>query len=242
MAWRKGASDRPWLLLVLAVGAAFFATYLQGLTVEDSAGSLTAASLIKAADYFFNFLGLPWSRATPAGGKIIGLAMFAFSMLALLRTGGPNASRHERVALSLVLFSLGAAFLAGLGRQDITDAVLVPGRYNLLLAPMHVGLALLALPWLSRRMSTHRRLIEAGVVAVFVVFLAQQLLIGRIVAASAQHLRETIADFQSGARTEEMKTLIYPNLERAEMLQAQIHERGLYVPLYADALRQQQRR
>lgn len=242
MAWRKGASDRPWLLLVLATGVIFFAGYVQGLTLEDSAGSLTGASLIKAADYFFNFLGLPWSRATQVGGKLAGVVMFAFCLLAIFRTGGPNALRHERIALAFVLFSLGTAFLAALGRQDIADTVLVPGRYYLLLTPMHVGLALLALPWLNRRMTTHRRLIEAGVVAVFVLCFAQQILIGRIVAASAQHLRDTIAAFQSGVRTEEMRTLIHPDLERAKALQARIHERGLYVPLYAASFARQQQR
>ncbi len=238
MAWRKGAPDRAWLLLLLAAGGAFFAAYVHGLTLENSAGTLTAESLIKGADYFFNFLGLPWARATPEGGRIIGAAMFGLSLLAIVRNGGPEASRHERIAVAMVLFSLGVAVLAAVGRQNITEAVLVPGRYNLLLTPMKVGLILLALPWLGRRLAAHQRTVETGVVAIFALFLTQQVMVGRIVVASAEHLRETITDFQLGVRTEEMKTLIHPNLDRAHDLQARIHDRGLYAHLYAVALQQ----
>jgi hypothetical protein len=228
MAWRRGAEDRPWLILLLAVGGVFASLYLTGITAEDSAGALTPASLAKAVEYFFAFLGLPWVRAAPAPGRLIGVFMFACCCVALLRTGGPKASRYERVALAMVCFSLGVAALAAIGRRDIAEEVVVPGRYNLLLVPMKAGLVLLIAPWLERRWRAHRRLVEAGVVAVFAVYCLQQVVVGRAVAASAEHLRQTITAFQSGVRTEEMRLLIHPNLARAETLNAQTRARGLY--------------
>jgi hypothetical protein len=228
MALRRGAADRPWLVLLVTIGCVFFTVYLHGLTLEDSAGSLTAASVVKAADYFLTFLGLPWARAAPEVGKFIGAAMLALSLLAFARTSARRSSRHERIALALILFSIGAAFLAALGRQNVTDDVALPGRYTILLVPMKAGLILLALPWIDRRRAAHKRIVEAGVAALFAVCLAQQVVIGRIVVASAAHLRETIADFRKGERTEAMKTLIHPNLEHAKVIQTEIDARGVY--------------
>lgn len=228
MAWRRGATDRPWLILLLAVGGVFATLYLTGITAEDSAGSLTPASLWKAVEYFFAFLGLPWVRAAPLPGRLIGVVMFACCCVALLLRGGPRAGRYERVAVAMICFSLGVAALAAIGRRDIAEAVVVPGRYNLLLVPMKTGLVLLVAPWLERQWLARRRLVEAGVIAVFAVYCVQQVIIGRTVAASAEHLRQTITAFQAGVRTDEMRLLIHPNLSRAESLNAQTRARGLY--------------
>lgn len=228
MAFRRGEADRRWLILLLAVGGAFSTAYVNGLTGETTAGSLDMRSLVKAADYFLAFLGLPWTRATLDGGRVVGLVMLAFSLLAITSRGVPGADRGLRFAQALILFSLGTAAMGAFGRQDMAETIVIPGRYNLLLVPMKVGLVLTVLPWLERQRHHRPRIVEAGVVAVFALFLAQQVVVARVVVVAAANLRETITAFNQGVRTEPMKMLIYPDFARAEALTAKMRARGLF--------------
>jgi hypothetical protein len=228
MAWRGGRADRGWLAQVLVVATVFTSAYLYGQGGEAEAAPLTLASLMKSADYFFTFMGLPWARASGGAGWTVGMVFFAAAAAALLRAVGPEAGRAERVALGLILFSLGAAALAALGRRDIAEAVIVPGRYSLLMTPLKLGLVMVALPWLERRWSAWPRAVEAGCMVLLAVLLLKQVAIGQVVADAGRHLRATITQFHEGARTAEMRLLIHPDLRRAESLCLQMRQRGLY--------------
>lgn len=228
LAWRGGRSERAWLFTVLATGGAFATAYVWDQASHGEAAALSIASLAKSADYFFAYLGLPWSRAHAAGGRLLGAALFGFALVALLRKGGAGSTRAERVALGLILFSLGTAALAALGRRDIAEAVLVPGRYNLLVAPLKIGLVMLALPALSRTWIARPRIIEILILSFFAFYLVKQAGIGQVVAEKQRIVREAITQFHAGARTEQMTLLIHPDLAHAEALCLQMQSHGIY--------------
>lgn len=227
-AWRAGRDQRAWLGAVLVCGAVFSAGYLYGQSGGAGDGSRTLASLAKSADYFFAFMGLPWARASGLGGRLVGAAFFACAMAALFRAGGAKAARHERVALGLILFSLGAAALAAIGRRDIAEQVIVPGRYTLLMVPLKLGLMMVCLPWLERQWTARRRVVEVAAVVVLSALLLKQVAIGQVVAEAGRNLRATITQFHEGHRTDAMTLLIHPDLSRAQALCGRMRDRGLY--------------
>ena len=228
LAWRAGKSERPWLITILATGGAFATAYVWDQASHGGETALTVESLVKMADYFFNYLGLPWSRAHASGGRLVGMMLFGLALIALFRKGGEGATKAERVALGLILFSLGTALLAALGRRDIAESVIAPGRYSLLVTPLKVGLVLLALPALERTWLARPRVVETCLLALFAVYLFKQAAIGEVVAEKQRVVRATITQFHEGVRTEQMTLLIHPDLAHAEALCQEMRSRGLY--------------
>jgi len=228
LAWRGGKPERSWLVTILATGGAFATLYVWGQVSNGGERALSIASLVKSADYFLAYLGLPWSRAYGLGGRMVGATLFGLALIALLRKGGAGSTRAERVALGLILFSLGTAVLAALGRRDIAEAVVVPGRYNLLVAPLKIGLVMLALPSLERMWTVRPRVVEALLLAFFAFYLFKQVAIGEVIAERQRAVREAITQFRAGVRTEQMTLIIHPDLDRAEALSSEMKSRGLY--------------
>jgi hypothetical protein len=140
MAW--GAlrrRDWSWLGTVLVCGAVFVGLYLRQ---QHDPGSATTAALKdpgNAVILALSFITLPWTRVAPQvswiGGAMIAIAAIGIIVL----KGGPKGSPIERIACGLMLFSLGSAAMAGLGRAD--DAYNVPLRYGVLVAPLSLDRA-----------------------------------------------------------------------------------------------------
>src|SRR5206468_9533152 len=107
------------------------------------------------------------------GGALLAAAAAGIILL----KGGPKATPSERIACGLMLFTLGAAAMAGLGRSGYEDPYNVPLRYSLLVAPLHVGLAMLAAPYLGVFWRERRRLAQPLVLAVLVLVFAQNAVI-----------------------------------------------------------------
>jgi len=69
------------------------------------------------------------------------------------------SGRLERIAIALIMFSLASGILATIGRADMPaiGGVFVPVRYSVLLISLHVGLVLVAAPFLDRLWSSRAR-------------------------------------------------------------------------------------
>lgn len=227
-AWRGGKADRLWLALVLAFGLAFGLAYLAGQHGAGGANAFDAGAALKALDYFFAYLGLPWARAMGMEGRLIGVALFAAALLAVATRGREGAPRPERIAVALIVLTLGTALLAAVARKDVTELVDVPARYRIYVTPLHIGLLMLAAPWLERQWALRRRMAELALVACLSVLLVQQVLVGKVAAAAGGRARDTITAFHQGARSPDMDWLIYPDLGHAEAICEEMRRRGIY--------------
>lgn len=221
--------DGRWLAAVLTSGAVFLAFYAWGQ--GSAARGSTAGALhdpVSAVRLALNFLLLPWARLNVGVAWVGGLAVAVLSLGAILARGGRYASADERVACSFILFSLGAAAMAGLGRAWGPEAIDVPLRYAVLMAPLHAGLVILALPYAGELWRANRAAAQGLCAAVFVLAAAQNAVMALQVVRVSDHVRQVIADFHAGARTPEMHVFVHPDLDHAARAYAEMRGAGLF--------------
>ncbi|MEQ1608217.1 MAG: hypothetical protein ABL956_04495 [Hyphomonadaceae bacterium] len=229
MAWRSQTSWWATVSLAAAAGA-FCLAYLAGQSVSAPLQQgLDPKGLLKAAEYFLAYLGLPWVRGSRLFGEILGAGILVASLFALIRFGFAKVDRTQRLALGMILFSLGGAALAAIGRRDIAQEVDVPVRYAILLAPLHVGLLLLAASAIVRAWKSKPRFVSAGLMAALALMMAQQVVVGVVVVRAAERARQTIALYHQGGRTPEMLQWVYPDLAIAETVYAEMRRRGVFL-------------
>jgi hypothetical protein len=230
MAW--GALQRrdwSWLGTVLICGAAFLGFYLAGQ--EQSAGSTSAAALNdpwSAVILALGFVALPWTRVAVQIAWIAGALIATAAIAIILVKGGPKATPVERIACGLMLFTLGAAAMAGLGRTGLEDAHNVPVRYAVLVAPLHIGLLMLGLPLLGAVWRNNRRMTEGLIVTALLALFAQNAVMAIKVIEVNDITRNTIADFHAGLRTPHMLTLIHPDLAHAQAISDRLRRDNLF--------------
>lgn len=226
----RGKASWVATLLVAILGAGFCAAYLTGQPVGSSLQQgFEPAGLVKAAEYFLGYLGLPWVRGSKLFGEFCGAGVLVASVTAVIRYGFTEINRTQRLALGMILFSLATAVLAAVGRRDIGVGIDIPVRYAILMGPLHVGLLLLATPAIVRAWQSQPRLVAQGLVAALALLMVQQVLVGIVVVRAAERARETIALYQQGQRTPEMLQFIYPDLEKAAAVYAEMRRRGVFM-------------
>jgi hypothetical protein len=241
IAWR-GRAGRAWIAAIAVVATAFVPVYLQGLSIEQAAGPSPARALdsldsaIGRLNYLVTYLGLPWTRADALSvpGRICGAMLLGAGALAVLARGVLRApsGRLERIGLALIMFSLGTALLASIGRVDLVpdDGVLVPVRYSSLVAPLYVGLLWIVSPVLQRVWNdvARSRIVAAGVVGVCVLLLVQQVGVGQAATAITSRMRTTIEQFEAGNTSPEMRDVVFSDLDQARREWEIIRRAGLY--------------
>jgi hypothetical protein len=202
---------------------------------SPAAGPADPDTLRRMADYLVTYMGLPWTRSGAIAplGKTLGGAFFVGGAAAALVYGvaRPASDRLQRLGVALIAFTLASALLATVGRVDIEPDVRVPVRYAVFVAPLHVGLLLLAWPFIGRlreRAST-RRFVNAAALGVGVLLLAQQVVSGEAAAATTRSMRATLDRFAAGEESEEMKTVVFVNLTQARRDLNAIRAAGLYL-------------
>jgi hypothetical protein len=227
-AWRDG--ERRWMWTVLAAGAAFSGLYLLGETAgpAGAVGATGAVRLAEAIALAVNYLALPWLRGAPSAGWIIGLMVLALSVAALAVKGRRGAPWLERAAVALILFSLTTAAMAGVARTGATAPQLPPIRYAVFLAPLHVGLWVLALPYLRQAWERRPARWEVAVVAAAAVMLLHQAVMAVYAVRTADQTLRVVADFRAGRRTPQMTATIYPDLGKARALADAMRREGFY--------------
>jgi hypothetical protein len=211
-----------WRLVLLAAGGALVAVYAAGQVWPASVSSF---SLFRSVLLALDYLALPWIRAYPPAGPPLGGAMLAAAVWAVLRKGRPEAPRHERIAVQLILFSLITAAMAALGRADQTAPSDVPLRYAPLLTPMHLGLLLLGLPMLAR---VSQRQVEVWALGLAAVLLVHQIAAGRYVVRTGDIILQTVSGFFSGRLDPERQGIISARPDEARTIRARLRSDGLY--------------
>jgi hypothetical protein len=230
MAW--GAfrrRDWTWLAVVLVFGAAFVSFYLDGQAHGAGAATLPALHDPRSAAILaLSFVTLPWTRVV-LDHAWIGGALFATAAVAIILVkGGPKATPSERIACGLMLFTLGAAAMAGLGRSGYEDPHNVPLRYSLLVAPLQVGLLMLAAPYIGAFWRERRRLTQNLVLAVLVLVFAQNAVMAVKVVQASDLIRNLVVDFHDGLRTPRMLTIINPDLDAAQAISDRLTHDGYF--------------
>jgi hypothetical protein len=223
--WRGG--QRRWMWTVLAAGAVFSGLYLLG----ETAGPAGAAGGVRPAEAIaltVNYLALPWLRGAPSAGWVIGLVVLALSLAALATKGRRGAPWPERAAVGLILFSLTTAAMAGVARTGATAPQLTPMRYAVFLAPLHVGLWVLALPYLRQAWEKRPGRWEAAVAAAAAVMLLHQAAMAVYAVRTADQNLRVVADFRARRRTPQMTATIYPDLGRAQAQADAMRREGFY--------------
>lgn len=230
MAW--GALRRrnwSWLATVLICGAVFVGLYFSGQGHgADHASAAARHDPWNAIVLTLSFVTLPWTRVALQVAWVGGGLIFAGAGAIILIKGGPKATPVERVACGLILFTLGAAVMAGLGRTGLQDSHNVPLRYALLVAPMHVGLLMLAMPHVGDLWRRDRRLAEVLCLVVLLGVFAQNAAMAVKVVRASDVMRNAVADFHAGLRRPEMLTLVHPNLAYAEAVSDQLSRDDLF--------------
>jgi len=204
--------DWTWLGLVVTCGGLYILGYAHGQSTEGSPlGAL--ANPVQAAKIALGCLVLPWTRLAQGYGWIAGLAVFVLALTAMLLRGGRGAPAWERVACGLILFGLGAAGMAGLGRTDLVDPSNVPVRYTVFIAPMHIGLAMLTLRRAETLLRARPRAAQAVVLGVLGVMLLQNAVMGYRAIETTARIRTEVADFLQGRAVPEASD--FPHRDRA---------------------------
>lgn len=225
-AWRSGR--RGWGAAVALAGVAFGLLYLVGESAPGGVGTAGVPHAADAALLFVNYLGLPWARAIPVAGWFIGLAILIPALAAIAFRGGKGAPWPERAAVGLIVFSLTTAAMAGAVRTGQTAPDLVPMRYSVFLIPLHVGLWLLALPYIRQAWSRRPGPMEAAVAGAAALMLLHQGVMALYAVRTADANLRIIADFREGRRTPAMSVTIYGDLDRARSISDSLRRDGLY--------------
>lgn len=223
----RSRDDLRWTATLVVVGGAFVAAYV-GHQAGAAASAAEIGDLSRRVLLFLEFLGLPWSRPAAMGGWVVGALALIACAIAVLLKGGAGSSRAERVAVQLVLYSVGVAALAALGRTGEAAADHVTARYASFLTPMHVGLLILALPWLERLAAGRPRAAAAAVLGAALMLFANQVVAGVLVIRGADANRNAVAAFKAGSRDPALRAVIYPRLERAERVEARLSRDGFF--------------
>lgn len=191
-------------------------------------------SIGQAARYFVTFCGLPWTggRAPIAGSAVLGAAVFSvagFLIFRRLREARPLA-QAERIAFDLIVFSLASAAMASFGRSNGVDGGLIPVRYALFMAPLHIGVLTLILLRLGRWAAARPGQVLAFTVAALAAVMVQQVLGAVLVVREGARIARTLDDFDRGQRSGIMTSIVYPDLARAAAMDRALKVRGLYQP------------
>jgi MFS family permease len=243
MAWR-GRLHWRWLAALALIGLAYGLVYIRGVVFLGAPGAeqmgvaayASPAHLGKLAKYFLAFLGLPLTR--DPGLRAVGLAfgggMFVLGAVAVLVATFKHRldSRIDRMAVGMILFSLGAALLATLGRGDMDAAVELPVRYTIFSTLLPSGLLCIALPRLVRKCDTPNRRIALSVagLALAVVLLMLQIFIARAAIGISQAIARDAECFAAGKLTGPVSPTVSRWPSDAESVLVQLRRAGLLAP------------
>lgn len=222
--WRCGARWRE-LAGWAAASIVFIAAFAWGQSSPPATLQATDAWLLAAGLEFLACLGLPWSTVIGPAPWLPGLVIVGPALWAALSCGGREASRSDRVAAALALFSLGVAAMHAISRTTVGAPLAPPLRYAVFMAPLHVALLMLVLPRLAE---VQPRLARWTLAGALLALLAQQAAAGLVALSTADQIRGRIAAFKSGEVSPMTRLTVHPDPARARAIYARLQQRGLY--------------
>ena len=222
LAWRGGASRR-WLIAIAAVGIGYGSFYVltsPSIDIGRPSEVIELQHLLKMADYLLAYLGLPLSRAPELGflARGLGAVLLSAAVVAILFDAILHpVTRLHRVGIGLIIVALGIALLITLGRVDQAQKVTVPVRYAVFVAPLHIGLLALILPFLARLATTAQRqiaLLSTGTTLAGVLLLLQ-IIPGRFAITTYSSVASSIARFEETGVVDPGWQHLYSNVDQA---------------------------
>ncbi|WP_304189752.1 hypothetical protein [Phenylobacterium aquaticum] len=226
-AWRRNRMLGQAILAGgILFGLAYFSGQAGGAAMHAAGGG--GSGLKRAGLMFLSYLGLPWSLAVPRLGWLLGLVVGALGGWAILRKGGEEATRAERIAVQLIQFSLITALMAAIGRHGPDQPLTAPLRYAVLLSPLHVGLLILAAPGLAGVLKRRARETQILLAAAAVLAVLHQAAAGVFVVRTADLNRARAEAFRAGDRSALVQAAMYPDTAKAEAMLARMRAAGLY--------------
>jgi hypothetical protein len=233
-AWR-GRLGWQWIAAIGTVAATFGAVYFHGMDLSSTPPTTTfkdVGSFVKVADYAVSFMGLPWTRSPllAVPGRLAGAMLLVLGVVTTLHYGilRQPSDRLERIAVGLILFSLGAAAMAVVGRADQTATVKIPVRYTVLMAPLQAGLFCLMLRIMARHWTTQGRRLRPCLMGIGAVLLIQQIPAGRAAEKKSRAISANVMRFLAGNRDETMRQTVFPDLSIAAQTFSTVKSHGLY--------------
>ena len=232
-----------WKGTLAGLGVAYCLLYLQGLRYLEL-GPINSAGVVqffsvphlqKLTDYFFVFLGLPFTRdpRLETFGRFFGIILFmAGTSAAIIATFSNHLNtRLGRIAVGIILFAIGAAVLATVGRGDMIEEVKVPVRYTMFSTMLQAGLLCIILPWTARIAEARTEwLIRAICLSFAIVLLILQVFIGRAAIAIADTISHDADCFAEGTQYGPVSQVVTRWPDDANRVLADLRQRGLWAP------------
>jgi hypothetical protein len=247
IAWRERL-NRGWLAILAGLGIVYILFYAQGLNLFGIAAGLkdgpasffSATHLLKLADYFIAFLGLPFTRepALEQLGRAIGVILLLVGLFAVLIATFSNRlnTRLDRIAIGMILLAFGSAALAAVGRADLLDGMKVPVRYTMFTTALQVGLLCIVLPRAVRHIVSPRvRILQCSLgLMLALVLLIMQVFIGRSAARIAETISRDADCFAQGAQIGPVSTVVTRWPADAEKVLTALRRQDLLAPRSRD--------
>jgi hypothetical protein len=243
--WLAGRERLGWAWkgTLAGLGVAYCLFYLQGLQFLELGSAYSAGlakffsipHLQKLTDYFFAFLGLPFTRDPRLEkiGRLFGIILFLAGLSAALLATFSNRlnTRIDRIAVGMILLAIGAAALAALGRSDMIEEVKVPVRYTIFATMLHAGLLCILLPWATRIPTVRNESVISAIGLSFVVtLLILQVFIGRAAIAIADTISRDADCFAQGAQHGSVSQIVTRWPEDASKVLVALRRQGLWAP------------
>ena len=190
----------------------------------------------KLVDYFFSFLGLPFTRDPRLGfvGRLVGVLLFlaGLSVIFIATFSNRLSTPLDRIGIGMILLGLGSAAIASVGRGDLIEEVKVPVRYTIFVAMLQVGVLCLLLPRLGQRVAgPGGRLWQQAIgLLLACLLLVLQIFVGRSAEQIASAISEEADCFAQGIRYAEVSHTISPTPEVAQSVLVALRENGLLAP------------
>jgi hypothetical protein len=249
IAWRERLGP-VWLITLTGAGIAYCLFYVQGIyflgfssaSAKDAATFVGVAHLYKLLDYFFAFLGLPFTREPELGliGPAMGGLVFLVGSAALLFATCSNrmSTRLDRIAIGMILLGFGAAVLAAVGRGDMSDEVKVPVRYTIFVSALQVGVLCILLPRTVRHFGVGRaRIFQCSACVVFAaILLILQIFIGRSAAKIADNISRDADCFAGAQQRGPVSSIVTRWPADAESVLMALRQQGLLAPRRLDCV------
>jgi len=201
-------------------------------TLHTEGASLSSEHLFKLGHYFLAFLGLPYSREPALGlaGSTIGAVLLIAGLSSVLWSvcSSHAKSPSDQIGVGLIIFGLGAAALATIGRADLEEMML-PVRYTMFVTALHVGLLYLLLPRSAPRFAAPGRRFSVNIAGVIIaaLLLVQQIAVGGAAEQIAGLISAEANCFVEGIRGTETSAIVSRNPESAERILTSLRRKGL---------------
>jgi hypothetical protein len=229
-AW-KGGLRWGWIAGIACIGTLFIAMYLWNLPSPPVSKFMDFSHIVRSFDYVIRFLGLPWSHVHelvwPA--RLIGLSIFCLGSFAFLSVSfSVQAKTVKRLGAALILFSFLIASAAALARVDVAVDREMPIRYGMFVVLAHMGILLWSLDVLERLWhGKHRSSFQWLMLGLSLVWVGQQVVIGRFAVEEANRYNDAWSRFVGGDWTPDMLRYVYPDRERAQAGLTYLRANGL---------------